>query len=80
MAWIRWIDEDDADGALAELYERCGGPHGVDHILKIHALNPGSLAGHYELYRHLMFGPSPLSRSEREMLAVVVSDANDCFY
>jgi AhpD family alkylhydroperoxidase len=27
-----------------------------------------------------MHGPSPLSRAQREMLAVVVSRANDCHY
>ena len=29
---------------------------------------------------HLMRGPSGLSRVEREMIAVVVSKANDCYY
>ncbi len=32
------------------------------------------------LYRAVMFGPSELSRTERELLAVVVSNANDCHY
>ncbi len=80
MAWISWVDEEDADGPLRELYERCAGPHGVDHILKIHALNPESLRGHYEYYRHLMRGPSPLTLAEREMIAVVVSAINECEY
>jgi alkylhydroperoxidase family enzyme len=35
---------------------------------------------HYALYRTSMYGPSPLSRAEREAIAVVVSAANDCFY
>ena len=35
---------------------------------------------HYDLYRHLMAGPSPLSRVQREMIAVAVSVENDCFY
>ncbi|MEZ4414430.1 MAG: carboxymuconolactone decarboxylase family protein [Gemmatimonadota bacterium] len=51
-----------------------------DHILRIHALDPPSLEHHYRLYEHAMRGPSPLSRVEREMIAVVVSAANDCFY
>ena len=80
MAWIEWIDEADATGELKELYERCGTREGVDHILKIHSLNPESLKGHYQYYRHLMRGRSGLSRAEREMIAVVVSAANDCFY
>ena len=35
---------------------------------------------HYELYRELMYGRGPLSRLQREMIAVVVSAANDCYY
>ena len=80
MPWIRWIEESDATGSLAESYERYGGPTGIDHILKIHSLNPKSLEDHYRLYTHLMRGPSGLSRAEREMIAVVVSRANDCHY
>jgi hypothetical protein len=32
------------------------------------------------LYREIMFAPCGLSRQERELLATVVSRANDCFY
>jgi alkylhydroperoxidase family enzyme len=32
------------------------------------------------LYKAIMFGPSKLSRVERELLAVVVSRANSCHY
>ena len=81
MAWIRMIDEDEADGKLRELYARMREPWGgVDNIMKIHSLNPGSLQGHFELYRALMGGRSPLSRAQREMIAVAVSAANRCHY
>jgi len=32
------------------------------------------------LYREVMFGGAELSRADRELLAVVVSRANDCHY
>ena len=81
MAWIRMIDEDDARGSLRELYERMTEPWGgVDHILKVHSLNPASLRGHFELYKTLMRGRSPLTRTQREMIAVVVSAVNRCHY
>ena len=81
MAWIRMIDESEAEGRLAELYGRLAEPPGgVDNILKIHSLNPPSLAGHFEFYRTLMRGRSPLTRIQREMIAVVVSAANQCHY
>ncbi len=80
MAWIAWVDEADATGPLKKNFDRLATEHGVDHILKIHSLNPRSLEDHYRLYAHLMRGPSGLSRPEREMIAVVVSKTNDCFY
>jgi alkylhydroperoxidase family enzyme len=33
-----------------------------------------------QLYLQLMYGDSELSRREREMVATVVSRANDCHY
>lgn len=80
MPWIAWIDEGEATGRLHELYERYAGARGLDHILKIHSLNPESLEGHYAYYAHLMRGASGLSRSEREMIAVVVSVEYRCRY
>lgn len=81
MAWIRMIDEGEAEGELAELYRRYRDPAGgVDNVLKIHSLSPASMKAHFELYRLLMRGPSDLSRTQREMIAVVVSAINQCHY
>ena len=74
------LDEDEAPPELREIYRKISPTGSVDHILRIHSLNPRSLQVHYDLYRHLMYGPSDLSRAEREMIAVVVSRANDCHY
>jgi uncharacterized peroxidase-related enzyme len=80
MAWIKTIDEDDASGDLGEYYKKYGDISGVDNVLKIHSLNPESLKHHYELYEHLMRGPSRLTLAQREMIAVVVSRLNGCHY
>ena len=81
MAWIKMIDENEAEGRLKELYARIVEPWGgVDNVLKIHGLNPESLHGHFALYKTLMRGRSPLSRAQREMIAVVVSATNECHY
>ena len=82
MPWIEWIDEDDAEGRLAESYDRLKDRRTdrMDHILKIHSLNPPTLDSHYQYYRDVMFGRSGLSRAQREMIAVVVSTANRCQY
>ncbi len=81
MAWIKMIAEDEAEGKLKELYEKYAEPSGVvDNILKIHSLNVKSMRTHYDLYAHLMRGRSDLSRTQREMIAVVVSATNQCHY
>lgn len=81
MAWIRMIPEEEAEGRLREMYARLTEPWGgVDNILKIHSLNPPSLEAHFQLYKTLLRGRSGLSRAEREMVAVVVSAANQCHY
>jgi alkylhydroperoxidase family enzyme len=55
--------------------------HGVvDHIVAVQAANPAALDAHLGLYKALMFGASPLSRAQRELLALVVSTANGCHY
>jgi alkylhydroperoxidase family enzyme len=38
------------------------------------------MEGHAGLFRAIMYGPSPLSRYQREMIAVVVSAINKCHY
>ena len=81
MAHIPYVSADEATGLLRELYDRYSDADGrVDNILRIHALNPRSMRDHHQLYAHLMRGPSPLTRTQREMLAIVVSAENDCFY
>ena len=81
-AWIEVVPEDEADGLLAELYERERVPQtgAVDNILKIHSLHPETLRDHAELYKTLMFGKGGLSRPEREMIGLIVSAVNHCYY
>lgn len=81
MAFIPYAPYETATGLLAELYGRYRGARGaLDNIIRIHSLNPPSMEHHVRLYAHLMRGPSPLSRVQREMLAVTVSAVNGCFY
>ena len=81
MAYIRLIDEAEADGLLAEEYdaaiERAGK---VFNIVKAMSLRPAVLKASIELYREIMFGGSGLSRQERELLATVASAEQDCYY
>jgi uncharacterized peroxidase-related enzyme len=81
MAYIPMLDDEDAPEDLRQMYARMTPPGTpLDNILRVHSLNPKSLQVHYDLYKVLMYGPSDLSRAEREMIAVVVSRVNDCHY
>jgi len=42
--------------------------------------NPDVLRASMQLYQAVMYGPSELSRKQRELLAVVVSRGNGCTY
>jgi uncharacterized peroxidase-related enzyme len=81
VPFLRLIEESEATGALRIEYdaavERAGK---VFNIVKAMSLSPGILDKSMELYKAIMFGPSELTRAERELLAVVVSRANDCHY
>jgi alkylhydroperoxidase family enzyme len=50
------------------------------HIVSIMSQNPRALKSSMDFYSAIMFGRSPLSRSRRELLAVVVSAVNHCLY
>lgn len=81
MAWIRVVDEPEADDELLKVYQQVKGSRGkLSNILSVHSLNPPALQAHMDLYMTIMFGPSGLSREEREMIAVVVSSADRCPY
>ncbi|MCH7893994.1 MAG: peroxidase-related enzyme [Proteobacteria bacterium] len=81
MAWINEIEEQDADGELRTVYDELLKSRGkLANILQVQSLNPGALKTHVDLYMHLMFARSGLSRKEREAIAVVVSANNECSY
>jgi len=81
MAWIRTISDEEAKGRLARSFagarERAGHVHG---IVRSMSLAPAVLDASMGLYQRIMFAQEGLSRRQREMLAVVVSQANDCHY
>lgn len=81
MAWIDQVPEEEADGAVEQEYTAARQRAGkVWNIVKLMSLNPAVLHESMELYCAAMKGESPLSRAQREMIAVVVSKANNCHY
>lgn len=81
MSWIREVEEAEAAGEIAALYEELREKRGkVSNILKVHSLRPAALQHHLDLYMGIMFGPGGISRRQRELIAVAVSQANRCAY
>lgn len=81
MAWIGTVDPGDASGPLAAQYARAMARAGrIWNILRLQSLNPEALQASTAFYLAIMYGSSPLSRGQREMLAVVVSRTNGCHY
>ncbi|MEM7505261.1 MAG: peroxidase-related enzyme [Pseudomonadota bacterium] len=66
---------------VAELFGKCQAKLGlIPNVLVAYAFNPEKLAAFGQMYNDLMLGPSGLSKLEREMIAVVVSAQNRCWY
>jgi len=81
MPFIQTVPAEQATGKLKEEYARAEKDRGaLANVWKITSLHPGALSAHLDLYEEVHFGESPLSRRERELIATVVSRANDCGY
>jgi len=81
MSWIRTVAEADADGYVRSVYDAHQKARGwVSNIIKSFSIRPETLRAFQNLFATLMFGPSALSRAQREMIATVVSVANRCHY
>lgn len=81
MPWINQIPIQEARGHLKKQFdaalERAGR---VWHIVHIMSLNSRVLKASMDLYSAAMYGSSPLTRVQRELLATVVSSELDCYY
>lgn len=82
MPWIEAPHEDswpdDMEDLRSEVTDQVHDR--VDWIMRIHALDAGSLDAHNRLYRQVMKGTATLRKVEREMIALVVSAVNECHY
>jgi len=81
MPWIKTFSLEEAKGFLKKEYEAAiKRASRIWNIVGIMSQNPRVMKASMDFYGAIMFGKSPLSRSQREMLAVVVSAANHCIY
>jgi uncharacterized peroxidase-related enzyme len=81
ITWLRVPERDELPEAVLELWapslEKLGF---VPNVLRAYALRPSHLLRWTEWFDEAMKGDSGLTKAEREMIAVVVSVANDCAY
>ena len=81
MAYIETIPPEDADGSLKDVYKLGMRRDGrVAAILEVMSQHGQALSELMTLYMTIAYGPSGLSRAQREMIAVVVSKTNGCRY
>ncbi len=81
MAHIEKIPPEAASGLLKRIFEtRTRAAGRLWEIVAVQSLNPETLRESMRMYGQVMFGESPLSRGQREMIAVVTSIANECHY
>ena len=81
MPWIYRVPVDEATGLLKQQFDaaikRAGRVWGIVHIM---SLNPRVMAASLRHYTALLFGRSPLTRAQRELLATVTSAELRCRY
>ena len=69
--------DDDLKAIWAKCVEKLGF---VPNVYSAYSLRPQRLRNFMQTYNEIMLSPSGLSKLEREMVAVVVSSANRCYY
>lgn len=70
------LDED-----LQLVFDKCVAKLGlVPNVLSTYSIRPQRLRNFMSMYNEIMFSESGLSKLEREMVAVVVSSVNRCYY
>ena len=81
MAYISQISPEEATGLLKQAYDlaqdRAGG---IANIIRVMSHDAAVLEVAMQFYVQLMKSPNALSKQQKEMLAAVVSSANDCYY
>ncbi|MDJ0893750.1 MAG: peroxidase-related enzyme [Alphaproteobacteria bacterium] len=74
-------DQDSLDDDIQTYFAKCEEKLGlVPNVLRAYSFHPEKFRSFTQMYNELMLGESGLSKLEREMIAVVVSAQNRCYY
>jgi uncharacterized peroxidase-related enzyme len=82
MWWLRDLPpEDDLPAEVQAIYAKAREVTGfLPNVQRLYGFRPSRFLTWWAHYQDIMRGQSGLSRVEREMIAVVVSNQNDCHY
>ncbi len=93
MAWIKTIGFDEADEKLQKMLMELRATYPREYeastaeqtgteesIIESHTLIPDAMYHAFAAYAAMMSPDLPLERRQHEMIATMVSVANDCFY
>lgn len=90
MTWIQTISFEQADAQLRGVYQSLSALYppeysrpvvpGGDGVMSAHSLLPHAMQHMFAGYGALLSAELPLSRSQHEMIATLVSATNRCFY
>lgn len=81
MPYIKIPTVEDAEGRLKRLYDNMIEQGGyVANIIQLMSLDEKTLTASIQFYMSLMKTPNALEAAQKEMLAAVVSNVNECFY
>lgn len=74
-------DQEKLDDDIKAYFDKCQEKLGmVPNVLRAYTFNQDKFRTFSKFYNQLMLGDSPLTKLEREMIAVVVSSCNRCYY
>ena len=83
MSWIARVTPESAAPELRGLYDRIcarATSQRVSHIWQVWGGHPAGLETSFAAYRALMDDPAPLTATQAELIALVVSATNGCGY
>ncbi|NWK54245.1 peroxidase-related enzyme [Verrucomicrobiaceae bacterium N1E253] len=81
MPFIHTVSESEASGPVKQVYETSIASFGrIANIVRLLSPDSAVIQSSMSLYASLMKRENALSAERREMLATIVSHANDCYY
>lgn len=81
MSYLKMVSVANSSGMIRRVYDAATARAGeVAEIIQVMSLDAKSAQASMNLYTNLMKTKNALTPTQRELIAIVVSNANDCYY